>query len=52
MPRNVLFKSSQMFSPKRSTEIEVEGAASPSGTEEVLMCEMCQAVLCVKVIRR
>lgn len=32
--------------------IEIEGAASPSGTEEVLMCEMYQAVLCVKVIRR
>lgn len=32
--------------------VEMEGTASPSGTEEVLMCEMCQAVLCVKVIRR
>lgn len=30
---------------------EIEGAVSPSGSEEVLMCEMCQAVLCGKVIR-
>lgn len=30
---------------------EMEGAVSPSGSEEVLMCEMCQAVLCGKVIR-
>lgn len=32
--------------------VEIQGAASPSGTEEVLMCEMCQAVLCAKAIRR
>lgn len=30
---------------------EMEGTVSPSGSEEVLMCEMCQAVLCGKVIR-
>lgn len=30
---------------------EIEGAVSLSGSEEVLMCEMCQAVLCGKVIR-
>lgn len=30
---------------------EMEGAFSPSGSEEVLMCDMCQAVLCEKVIR-
>lgn len=31
--------------------LEVEGAVVPTGSEEVLTCEMCRAALCGEVIR-